>query len=58
MKKDAKKLFITRKYIWAKNAQQAIKLERKTPCDECWLDEDWKKNNQMPKDAIGFQHDE
>lgn len=49
-----KKLFVVRKYIWANSAQQAIKNERRSPVEDVWIDEDWKKNSSSPKDAIGF----
>jgi len=52
--KVSKQLFIVRKYIWAKNAATAIKLDRKTPVQDCWVDDEWKKNSNYPKDAIGF----
>lgn len=48
------KLFITRKYIWAKDATDAIKAEKKREVDDVWVDEEWKKNSSNPKDAIGF----
>lgn len=49
-----KKLFIVRKYVWAKDAEQAIKIEKTQKVDDVWIDEDWKKNSDNPKDAIGF----
>ena len=48
------KLFVVRKYVWANNAQEAIKRERRTPVEDVWIDEDFKKNAQSPRDAIGF----
>ena len=48
------KLFIVKKYIWAKSAQQAIRKEKLTPVDDVWVDDEWKKNSNAPKDAIGF----
>lgn len=50
------KLFIVRKYIWAKDARQALRLEKKQEAIECWIDEDWKKNQTFPKDRIGFEY--
>lgn len=50
------KLFVVRKYIMAKTAAEALRKERKTPADECWVDEDWKKNQVSSlADAVGFQ---
>lgn len=54
MAKAHNKLFVVRKYIWAKNAGQAIKKDRETPVEDVWIDEDWKKSSNNPKDAIGF----
>lgn len=56
-KVDNLKLFIVRKYVWAEDAQKALKVEKKQTAHECWIDEDWKKNKQDPKDCIGFQVD-
>lgn len=53
-KKNNKQLYIVRKYIWAKSAPEAIKLERKVPVQDCWIDDEWKKSSNAPKDAIGF----
>lgn len=41
----SKKLFIVRKYIMAKDASEAIKLDKKHPVDDVWVEEDWKRNN-------------
>lgn len=49
-----KKLFIVKKYVWASSAQEALKKEKKIHADDCWIDEEWKKNECQPKDAIGF----
>lgn len=56
------KRFIIRKYIWAKNVSEAIKLDKKTEVMDAWLDDDWKRmnDNLMPvpvKDGIGFKKD-
>ena len=50
----SKKLFVVRKYIWANSAQQAIKQDRKHPVEDVWVDDEWKKQSNNPKDAIGF----
>lgn len=50
----AKKLFVVKKYIMANSAQQAIRLDKKTPPDDVWVDETWKNNNLSS--AIGFSH--
>lgn len=41
--------YIIRKYIMAKSASDAIKLDSKTQVHDVWVDEDWKKQN-----PIGF----
>lgn len=38
-----KKLFITRKYVLASSAADAIRLERHQKVDDVWLQEDWFK---------------
>lgn len=53
--KKQKKLFVVRKFISAFSAKHAISLDRKTPVDDVWVDDEWKKrniNNLEP--AIGF----
>lgn len=51
------KLYVIRKYIKASSAADAIRKERKTPVDEIWLDEDWKKGIASGlAEAIGFSH--
>ena len=52
--KNTKKLFVVRKYVWAETALQALHREKKQQCDDVWIDDEWKKNQQSPKDAIGF----
>jgi len=56
MKSNNLKLFIIRKYILAKSAQDAIKKERFTQVDDVWVDDDWKKeqNDNLTR-VIGFQ---
>jgi len=38
--------YVVRKYIFAKNAAEAIRKERKTAVHDCWIDEDWTKKKQ------------
>lgn len=50
------KLFIVKKYIYAKSAKDAIKKEKGINPDDVWVDEDWrleniKKNNEK---EVGF----
>lgn len=50
-----KKQFIVRKYIMAESASQAIRLEKKTPVHDVWVDEDWKKENPPAQPKIGYK---
>lgn len=55
MKKN--KLYVIKKYIYAESAAKAIKAEKDLPVDDCWVDEDWRRNNLAnpePK-PIGFK---
>lgn len=47
-KKNSKKLFIVRKYIWA------ISKDKNHPVEDVWVDDEWKKSSNSPKDAVGF----
>jgi len=49
--KEPYKLYIVRKYIKAKSAKEAIMLDKKTPVDDVWVDEEFKKTLTS---AIGF----
>src|SRR3990167_4172127 len=50
-----KKRFIVRKYIMAYSAKNAITLDKRSPVDDVWIDEDWKKSNlNQGKEAIGW----
>ena len=53
--KKPQKLFVVKKYIMASNAREALRKDLKTPADDCWIDEDWKKKQieQLPS-TIGF----
>jgi hypothetical protein len=53
MNKIPQKLYIVKKYILAKSASDAIRKDKKTPVDDCWMDEDFKKQLST---AIGFAH--
>jgi len=55
MKKTQLKRFIVKKYIMAKSAKDALRLEKKCQPDDVWVDEDWKKDNpNQLVSAIGF----
>ena len=51
--KQPPKRYIVRKYIMAKSATEAIKLDKSTPVDDVWIDDDWKKTEQGVS-SIGF----
>lgn len=51
------KLFVIKKYVYAVNAFEALKKERKHAPDDCWIDEGWRQKQEDVKDyqsAIGF----
>lgn len=56
--KKKKKLFVIKKYVLANYAAQALKLEREIAPDDCWVDEDWRKQqneaNLEGSHNIGF----
>lgn len=55
MTKPLEKRYIIRKYIMAKSASDALKKERKFKADECWVDEDYlKEQYKQNPSAIGF----
>ena len=58
-KKIEEKRYIIRKYVMAKSAHEALKKERRIRPDDCWVDEEWKKNNDKNLiSAIGFSDGE
>lgn len=54
-------MFVIKKYIMATSAHDALKRERMFRPDDCWVDEDWKKEhkNDNLQSCIGFtiEHD-
>lgn len=57
MKKPVK-LYVVKKYVMATSAAQAMRLERKTPVDSVWIDEEWSKGNARElAAALGYQID-
>lgn len=48
--KNTDKRFIVRKYIMAQSAADAIKKDKLAPVFDVWVDEDFKKDNE-----IGFK---
>lgn len=57
--KPREKLYIVRKYIMAKSAQEALKKERRCIPDDVWVSDEWMKENKNSlESAIGFQIDQ
>lgn len=56
MAKAVLKRYVVRKYIMAKSANDALKIERRARPDDVYIDDDWKKTSggEMSS-AIGFQ---
>lgn len=50
--RSGKKLFIVRKFVKARSASEALRLEKKQEPDEVYLDADWKLKG-LPN-AMGF----
>lgn len=52
------KMFIIKKYVRARSASEAIKLDRTIKPDDVWIDEDWRRNqSDRLADAIGFHYE-
>jgi len=49
--------YIVRKYILANSAQEAIDKDKKTKVHDVWIDDDYKKNNEL-ESCIGFKTNE
>lgn len=52
--KKEEKRYIVRKYVFAKTAQEALRIEKKYAPDDIWVDEEWKKDNDVSSKKIGF----
>ena len=52
-----KKLFIIQKYVVASSIKEALKIEKNTKPDECWLDDEWKRAHKpiADKQLAGFK---
>ncbi len=51
------KLYILKKYIFAKNLAEVIKKEKDVTPDDIWIDEDWRKNMMEAEKKIGFKNE-
>lgn len=50
------KLYVIHKYVMARSAAEAIKLEGKHKVDDVYVDDDWKRANVgISKDIKGFK---
>ena len=57
-----RKIYVVRKYVVASSVEEALQKEKKTPVDDCWLEEqtqkDWleeKSGKHLQK--IGFYNE-
>jgi len=59
MKKKIKhQRYIVKKYIMASSIYEALDKEKKTIPSDCWIDEDWKKDQKTQlESAIGFGYE-
>mgnify|MGYP001598959697 FL=1 len=49
-------MFVVKKYIKAFPAKEALKKEKKQEADDCWIDDDWRKEKKdRLAEAIGFK---
>jgi len=54
-----KRQFIIRKKVLATSVSEALRLDKKTPPDDIFIDEEWLKNQSREKSpAIGFINNE
>ena len=53
MKQNPKR-YVVKKYVMARSAQEALKLEPKVKPDDVWLDEKQPEAPTQPTEAIGF----
>lgn len=48
-------LYIVKKFIFAKDAKQAIKKEKQHPVDDVWMDDRWREEFLSKRKEIGFK---
>lgn len=54
MKKE-QKMYVIKKYIMASSASDALRKERHTPADDCWVDEKYRESGKDNlTSAIGY----
>lgn len=49
------KQYIIRKFVLAKSVADALKKEKKAEIRDVWLDEEWMKQQEKPKELVGFR---
>jgi hypothetical protein len=49
-KSNPQKRFIVRKYVMARSAQEALRLEKRRAADDVFIDEQWSKDQQFEGD--------
>jgi len=47
-------LYVVRKFVMAKDAQHAIKKEKKIPVADVWMDEEWKRDKIIRLKKVGY----
>lgn len=55
---EIKKLYVVNKFIMAKSAKEAVRIERQYEPDEVFLESEWKKANPIvtsSKNKLGFK---
>jgi len=54
MKPPKKDRYIIRKYVMARSAQEAIRLDKITKPADVWIDDEWKNKHETLASAVGF----
>lgn len=54
MKPPKKDRYIIRKYVMARSAAEAIRLDKITKPADVWIDDDWKKENKDLASCVGY----
>lgn len=49
------KRFIVKKYVFATSAIGALRKEKSIRSDDCWVDEEWMKENKEDTRVVGFK---
>lgn len=52
MKKE-QKMYVIKKYVMASSAHEALRKEKRTPVQDCWVDDEPRKSDNLAN-LIGF----